>query len=124
MKHLKSAKAAKRFRKKKAIRAKMTGTADVPRLVVFRSNRHMYAQLVDDQNNKVLMGSSDLQEAVKSEMEKDSSKTDKSKVIGKVIATRAIEQGVKRVVFDRNGFKYHGRVKAIADAVREAGVEC
>jgi len=124
VKHLKSPKAAKRFRKKKAIRAKMSGTPDVPRLVVFRSNRHMYAQLVDDLNNKVLMGSSDLQEAVKSEMEKDSTKTEKSKIIGKVIAARAMEQGVKRVVFDRNGFKYHGRVKAIADAVREAGVEC
>jgi large subunit ribosomal protein L18 len=96
----------------------------VPRLVVYRSNRHMYAQLVDDLNNKVIMGSSDLQEAVKEEVEKDSTKTDKSKIIGKVIATRALKEGFSRVVFDRNGFKYHGRVKAIADAVREAGVEC
>jgi len=121
--HSKSPKVQKRLRKKKALRDKLTGTPEIPRLVVYRSNRHMYAQLVDDVNNKVLMGGSDLEEAVKTDLKDDTTKTDMSTLVGKVLAAKALEQGIKQVIFDRNGFKYHGRVKALADAVREAGVE-
>ncbi len=124
MKRTKSPKIAKRLRKKAANRARMSGTSAIPRLVVYRSNRHMYAQLVDDENNKVLLGNSDVSAAVIGELDKETDKTARSVAIGKVIASRALEMGIKQVVFDRNGFKYHGRVKAVADAVREAGVKC
>ena len=124
MKYSKSAKDIKRLKKKKALRARMSGTAEVPRLVVFRSNRHVSAQMVNDLEDRVLFGASDLTEAVKSQLKKDSTKTDASKVLGKAIAEKAKAEGIKKVVFDRNGFKYHGRVKALADSVRAAGLEC
>ena len=123
MKYPTSAKLTKRLKKKKALRARMAGTAEVPRLVVFRSNRHIYAQVVNDVEHRVLLGSGDLQEAVKSQLKKDSTKTDASVALGKVIAEKAKEAGIKQVVFDRNGFKYHGRVKALAESVRAEGLE-
>ncbi len=124
MKYPKSAKLLKRLKKKKALRARLAGTAEVPRLVVFRSNRHVYAQLVNDLDNRVLFGGTDLQEAVSSILKKDSTKSDASVALGKIIAEKAKAQGIKKVVFDRNGFKYHGRVKALADSVRAEGLEC
>lgn len=124
MKHPKSLKEQKRFKKKKALRAKLSGTADVPRLVIYRSNRHMYAQMVDDSADKVLFGGSDQQEAVKKGLKKNATKSDASTALGNVMAEKAKEMGIKKVVFDRNGFKYHGRVRAVADAIREAGLEC
>ncbi len=123
MKYPKSAKELKRLKKKKALRARMTGTAEVPRLVVFRSNRHVSAQIVNDLEHHVLFGTSDLQEGIKSQLKKDSTKTDASKAIGEAIAEKAKAEGIKKVVFDRNGFKYHGRVKALADSARAAGLE-
>lgn len=123
MKYPKSAKDLKRLKKKKALRARMTGTAEVPRLVVFRSNRHVSAQIVNDLEHRVLFGVSDLQEGVKSQLKKDSTKTDASKALGKAIAEKASAAGIKKVVFDRNGFKYHGRVKAVAEAARAEGLE-
>ena len=124
MKYPKSAKDIKRLKKKKALRAQLQGTAEVPRLVVFRSNRHVYAQIVNDLEHRVLIGSSDGQEDVASQLKKDSTKTDASVALGKAIAAKAKAQGIKKVVFDRNGFKYHGRIKAVADSVRAEGLEC
>ena len=123
MKYSKSAKEVKRLKKKKALRARMTGTAEVPRLVVFRSNRHIYAQIVNDLEHRVLLGSADLQEAVKASLKEDGSKTDASVALGKSIAEKAKAAGIKKVVFDRNGFKYHGRIKALADSARAEGLE-
>ncbi|NQV30478.1 MAG: 50S ribosomal protein L18 [Candidatus Marinimicrobia bacterium] len=124
MKYPKSAKDIKRLKKKKALRARLEGTAEVPRLVVFRSNRHVYAQVVNDLEHHVLFGSGDLQEAVKAQLKKESTKTDASVALGKTIAEKAKAHGIAKVVFDRNGFKYHGRIKAVADSVRAAGLEC
>ncbi|MCF7824233.1 MAG: 50S ribosomal protein L18 [Candidatus Marinimicrobia bacterium] len=123
MKYPQSAKDIKRLKKKKALRAHISGTAEVPRLVVFRSNRHVSAQLVNDTEHRVLLGGSDLQEEVKGLLKKDSTKTDASKALGKVIAEKAKAAGIKKVVFDRNGFKYHGRIKAIAESARAEGLE-
>ena len=124
MKYPKSAKELKRLKKKKALRARLSGTAEVPRLVVFRSNRHVYAQVVNDLEGRVIFGSTDLQEAVKEQLKKESTKTDASVALGKTIAEKAKAEGIKKVVFDRNGFKYHGRIKALADSVRAEGLEC
>jgi len=123
VKYSKSAKELKRLKKKKALRARITGTAEVPRLVVFRSNRHIYAQIVNDLEHRVLLGSADLQEAVKSSLKEDSTKIDASVALGKSIAEKAKAAGIKKVIFDRNGFKYHGRIKALADSARAEGLE-
>jgi len=123
VKYPKSAKDLKRLKKKKALRARLSGTAEVPRLVVFRSNRHVSAQLVNDLEDRVLFGGTDLQEAVKSQLKKDSTKTDASKALGKLIAEKAKAAGIKKVVFDRNGYIYHGRIKALAEAARAEGLE-
>ncbi len=124
MKYPKSAKALKRLKKKKALRAHLVGTAEVPRLVVFRSNRHVYAQIVNDLEGRVIFGGTDLQDDVTGQLKKDSTKTDASVALGKTIAEKAKAAGIKKVVFDRNGFKYHGRIKALADSVRAEGLEC
>ena len=123
MKYPKSAKDFKRLKKKKALRARMTGTAEVPRLVVFRSNRHISAQLVNDLEHKVLFGTNDLAEPVQGQLKKDSTKLDASKAVGKAIAEKAKAEGIKKVVFDHNGLKYHGRIKALADSARAEGLE-
>ena len=124
MKYSKSAKDVKRLKKKKALRARLSGTAEVPRLVVFRSNRHVYAQLVNDLEHRVLFGVTDTQETVKAQLNEKSTKTEASVALGKAIAEKAKAAGITKVVFDRNGFKYHGRIKAVADSARSAGLEC
>jgi large subunit ribosomal protein L18 len=115
---LKSKKVA-RYRRKMHIRKKLSGTAERPRLCVFRSDKHIYAQIIDDIGGRTIVAASTL--------EKDSGvgyggNRDAAKAIGKLIAQRALEKGVSQVVFDRNGFLYHGRVAALADAAREAGL--
>jgi large subunit ribosomal protein L18 len=100
------------------IREKLSGTAERPRLNVFRSLNHIYAQVIDDQKGETLAAASTL--ALKS---KTGGNVAAAKEIGKTIAERAREKGVKKVVFDRGGFLYHGRIKALADAAREAGLE-
>jgi len=102
------------------IRKRVTGTAERPRLVVFRSLSNMYATLIDDVKGVTICSVSTLNKEVKAEK---STKTNKSKAIGKLIAKKASEKNIKKVVFDRNGYLYHGRVKAVADAAREAGLE-
>ena len=98
------------------MRRKVTGTAERPRLVVFRSLKHIYAQLVDDVANRTLI-------TVSSQTLGEGKKSEKSTQLGKVIAEKAKAAGVARVVFDRAGYKYHGRVKAVADGAREGGLE-
>lgn len=102
------------------VRKKLSGTADRPRLVVFRSLKHVYAQLVDDDRGVTLLGVSDLTVGLQSD---GSGKTAKSRAAGKLLAERALAAGVTRVVFDRAGYRYHGRVQAVADGAREGGLE-
>ncbi len=104
------------------IRKRIKGTPDIPRLVIFRSLSNVYAQLIDDINGKTICSVSSIAKDVKGEASK-ASKTEKSKLIGKKIAEKAAEKSISKVVFDRNGYLYHGRVKAIADAAREAGLK-
>ena len=104
-----------RLRRHLRVRKKVQGTGERPRLVVFRSLKHIYAQLVDDTANRTL--------ATVTDREVEGTKTAKSAEVGKRIAARAKEAGVTRVVFDRAGYQYHGRVKAVADGAREGGLE-
>jgi large subunit ribosomal protein L18 len=115
----------RRQRIKFRIRRRVTGTVERPRLTVFRSVAHMYVQVVDDMSGRTIASASTVEPAVKAALPKKASggNVEGAKAIGKTIAERLIGQGVKRVVFDRNGFLYHGRVKAVADAAREAGLE-
>ena len=107
------------------IRRRVSGTVERPRLTIFRSVSHMYVQVVDDATGTTIASASTVEPAVKGALPKKvtGGNVAGAKAIGKTIAERLIEKGVKRVVFDRNGFLYHGRVKAVADAAREAGLE-
>jgi large subunit ribosomal protein L18 len=100
----------------------VVGTAERPRLNVFRSLRHIYAQVIDDSQECTLVSASTLDQEVKAQLE-GLSKTEQAQVVGKVLAERALNQGIGRVVFDRGGYQYHGRVKALADAAREGGLD-
>ena len=111
-----------RAKKHMKIRNRFSGTAERPRLAVFRSNNHMYAQIIDDTVGNTLVSASTLQKEVKAEVEKTNN-VDAAAYLGKVIAERALEKGIKEVVFDRGGFIYQGKIKALADAAREAGLE-
>jgi large subunit ribosomal protein L18 len=115
----------RRQRIKYRIRRRVSGTVERPRLTIFRSVSHMYVQVVDDASGKTIASASTVEPTVKGALAKKASggNVEGAKAIGKTIAERLIEKGVKRVVFDRNGFLYHGRVKAVADAAREAGLE-
>lgn len=104
------------------IRRKVTGTADRPRLAVFRSNQHIYAQVIDDTRHHTLAAASTLDPDLKSDMSTGAN-CDASAKVGKLLAERAIAQGIKQVVFDRGGNLYHGRIKALADAAREGGLD-
>jgi large subunit ribosomal protein L18 len=106
----------KRIRLKKKIRTKISGTAERPRLSVFRSNQFIYAQIIDDMKSKTLVSASDM--AVKK-----GTKTERSVSVGTDVAKLAIAKGIKKVVFDRNGFKYTGRIKALAEQARASGLE-
>jgi large subunit ribosomal protein L18 len=100
------------------IRAKLAGTAERPRLNVYRSLSHIYAQVIDDQSGVTLVSASTMSMKVKT-----GGNVAAAKEVGKAIAERAVEKGIKKVVFDRGGYLYHGRIKALADAAREAGLE-
>ncbi len=110
-----------RVKKHKKIRNRFSGTTECPRLAVFRSNNHMYAQIIDDTVGNTLVSASTLQKEVKAELEKTNN-VDAAAYLGTVIAKKAIEKGIKDVVFDRGGYIYHGKVQALADAAREAGL--
>ena len=111
-----------RVKKHARLRNRYSGTAQRPRLAVFRSNNHMYAQIIDDTVGNTLVAASTAEKAIKAELEKTKN-VDAAAYVGTVIAKRAIEKGIKEVVFDRGGFIYHGKVQALADAAREAGLE-
>jgi len=106
-----------RLRRQIRIRAKISGTASRPRLSIYRSNTNIYAQLIDDTAGKTLASTSDLK------LEKQGNKVEMSKKVGEAIAKLAKEKGIETVVFDRGWFAYHGRVKALADSAREAGLQ-
>ena len=111
-----------RLNKHRRIRNRFSGTAERPRLSVFRSNNHMYAQIIDDTVGNTLVAASTLQKDVKAELEKTNN-VDAAAYLGTVIAKKALEKGITTVVFDRGGFIYQGKIKALADAAREAGLE-
>jgi len=111
-----------RVKKHMRIRNRFSGTAERPRLAVFRSNNHMYAQIIDDTVGNTLVSASTVEKAVKAELEKTNN-VDAAAYLGTVIAKRAIEKGITKVVFDRGGFIYQGKIAALADAAREAGLE-
>ena len=111
-----------RVKKHRRLRNHISGTAERPRLAVFRSNNHMYAQIIDDTVGNTLVAASTLQKDVKAELEKTNN-VDAAAYLGTVIAKKALEKGITTVVFDRGGFIYQGKIKALADAAREAGLE-
>ncbi|BFL45837.1 50S ribosomal protein L18 [Lactonifactor longoviformis] len=111
-----------RAKKHRRLRNHLSGTAATPRLAVFRSNNHMYAQIIDDTVGKTLVSASTLQKDVKAELEKTNN-VDAAAYLGTVIGKKAVEAGIKQVVFDRGGFIYQGKIQALADAAREAGLE-
>ena len=115
----------RRDRIKHRIRKRVRGVEERPRLTVFRSVSHMYVQVVDDMTGRTLAAASTTEPSVKGSLEKGATggNVEGAKAVGRTIAERLLDKGVKRVVFDRNGFLYHGRVKAVADAAREAGLE-
>lgn len=109
-----------RFKRKKRIRARIEGTAGMPRLAVFRSNQHLSVQLIDDTKGHTLVAASTLEEELKG---KASGTVDGAKVLGNTVAKRALAKNIQNVVFDRSGYLYHGRIKALADAAREGGLK-
>ncbi|MGN1160557.1 MAG: 50S ribosomal protein L18 [Lachnospiraceae bacterium] len=111
-----------RAKKHMRMRNRFSGTAERPRLAVFRSNNHMYAQIIDDTVGNTLVAASTLEKSVKAELEKTNN-VDAAAYLGKVIAERALDKGIKTVVFDRGGFLYTGKIAALADAAREAGLD-
>ena len=110
----------RRSKIKRRIRSKISGCAEKPRMSVFRSNKQISVQVIDDRNGKTLVAASSL---VKDIVAQSGTKTEKAAMVGKLIAERAIAAGIDNVVFDRNGYLYHGRVKQLADAAREAGLK-
>jgi large subunit ribosomal protein L18 len=112
-----------RERRHLRIRKKVRGDKDRPRLVVFRSNRHVYAQAIDDAGGNTIVGVSGSSRGVADRVKADTERFAESRVVGEEIAKRLGEKGITRVVFDRAGYRYHGRVKALAEAARKAGLE-
>jgi len=115
-------KQAARLKRRRRIRKKISGSAARPRLSVFRSVRHIYAQIIDDSQGQTLVAASTLSGQLKGKLS-GLKKTDAAREVGKLLAAKAREKGISQVVFDRNGFLYHGRVKAVAESCRENGLE-
>ena len=118
--HAPKGRAELRYRRHLRVRQKVAGTAGRPRLAVFRSLKHIYAQLVDDERGVTLLGVGDTSEGIQVE---GAGKVARGKAVGKLLAEKAKAAGVTRVVFDRAGYRYHGRVRAVADGAREGGLE-
>lgn len=112
-----------RSRRKKRVRKKIRGTAEKPRLCVFRSSKHIYAQLIDDSTGSTLVGVGSLSKALQLKIGKNSGNKKGAALLGAAIADAALNKKIKKVVFDRNGFLYHGRVKALSEAARKSGLE-
>ncbi len=111
-----------RLKRKKRIRKNLVGSANRPRLCVFRSARHIYAQVIDDSLGQTLAAASSTEKAVR-ENSKEKNKVTDANTVGKIVGQRAMAKGVKQVVFDRNGFLYHGRIKAVSEGARKAGLK-
>lgn len=111
-----------REKKHSRLRNRISGTTECPRLAVFRSNNHMYAQIIDDSVGNTIVAASTVEKSIKEALEQTDN-VDAAAYVGKVVAERALEKGIKTVVFDRGGFIYQGKVQALADAAREAGLE-
>ena len=99
------------------------GTTERPRLVVYRSLRYIYGQIVDDTRQRTLLGASSLSKEIREEVQKAKNRVEASRIVGKYLAKKALEKNITKVVFDRNGYKYHGRVKALAEGAREGGLQ-
>jgi large subunit ribosomal protein L18 len=112
----------RRMKRHRRVRARVQGTAERPRLSVFRSLRHIYAQVIDDTAGRTMLSASTLDPEVREQLG-ESSKAEQGKLVGELLAKRALQVGIKQVVFDRGGYKYHGRVKAVAEAARAGGLE-
>jgi len=112
----------RRTRIKMRIRKKISGTVEIPRLAVYRSNKQIYVQVVDDLNKVTLLAVSSMEKEV-TDKSAGIKKTEQAKLVGKLLASKCKEKGIETVVFDRSGYKYHGRVKSLADAAREGGLK-
>jgi large subunit ribosomal protein L18 len=112
-----------RSRRKKRVRKKIKGSTEKPRLCVFRSSKHIYAQIIDDSTGRTLVGVSSLSKGLVPKTEKNGGNKRGATLVGAAVADVALRKKIKRVVFDRNGFLYHGRVKALSEAAREHGLE-
>ena len=113
---------AARIRRHRRVRRKVSGTPDRPRLAVFRSLKHIYAQVIDDSSGRTLVAASDLEAELRSKRD-GKNKVQVAELVGEAIARKAVKRGIKAVVVDRGGFKYHGRVKALAEAARREGLK-
>ncbi len=111
-----------RQKRHQRIRNRVQGTPQRPRLAVFRSLKHMYAQVIDDTRGHTLAAASTMDPALRPQLT-DNTKQDEAKLVGRLVAERALAAGIGQVVFDRGGYKYHGRIRALADAAREAGLK-
>ena len=111
-----------RERRRKHVHKSVRGESDRPRLNVFRSEKHIYAQVIDDRKGRTVAAASTLEATLKDRLE-SAKPLEQAKIVGETVAQRAIEKGVKRVVFDRAGYKYHGRIKSLADGARAGGLE-
>jgi large subunit ribosomal protein L18 len=109
--------------RQRRVRKKLKGSDERPRLTVFRSPRHIYAQVISDQEGRTLVAASSLSKEIRDALAGKTGNRDAAKQVGQLIARRALDAGIRRVVFDRNGFLYHGRVQSLAEAAREAGLE-
>lgn len=118
----KSSRTEAREKRHYRLRNKISGTAQRPRLAVFRSDKHMYAQIIDDVAGHTLVSASTVEKEAKEKLDKTSN-TEAAQFVGELIGRRAVEQGITEVVFDRGGYIYHGKVKALAEAAREAGLQ-
>ncbi len=107
---------------RKRVRSKIFGTPERPRLSVYRSLKHIYAQIIDDTKGHTLVAMSSLSKEIRDQIKEAKTKTEVSRIVGLALAKKALEKGITKVVFDRNGYKYHGRVKALAEAAREGGL--
>ncbi|MCS7228875.1 MAG: 50S ribosomal protein L18 [Candidatus Kryptonium sp.] len=107
---------------RKRVRSRIFGTPERPRLSVYRSLKHIYAQIIDDTKGHTLVAMSSLSKEIADQVKNAKTKTEVSKIVGLALAKKALEKGITKVVFDRNGYKYHGRVKALAEAAREGGL--
>ena len=118
----KASKKVNRQKKHYRMRKNLIGTAECPRLSVFRSNLHIYAQIIDDKSGNTLVSASTVEKELRGKLEKTSD-TEAAKAVGELVAKRAMEKGITEVIFDRGGYLYHGKVAALADAAREAGLK-